>query len=161
MEYVFFALALAAVIVGIIGCFVPVLPGPPIAFAGVMIVYFTTDEVSTPALFVYGLVTLLTVVLDYIIPMLGVKYFGGTKYGKWGCFIGSIIGLFYLPWGIIAGPFFGAFIGELIGKNSARDAAMSGVGSLLGFICGVLLKLIVCFYFLWVCLSGIWCYIFQ
>lgn len=125
------------------------IPGPPISFLGVLAIYcLAPGEVSGVALTIYGVITLITVILDYIVPALGVKYFGGTRAGKWGSFIGTIIGLSYFPIGLIVGPFLGAFIGELIGNQSNKVAFMSGVGSTLGFLFGVLLKIVVCIYFL-------------
>lgn len=159
MEYLLFPLAVILSILGVAGCIIPVLPGPPIAFVGVLIVYFTTAEVPGSAIVIYGIITLVTVILDYIVPMLGVKYFGGTRSGKLGCFIGSLAGLFFMPWGIIAGPFFGALIGEIIGESNMRDALMSGLGSLLGFLVGVTLKIVVCLYFAWVTMSSIVSYL--
>lgn len=145
--YLIFALILC--LVGILGCFVPIIPGPPISWLGLLTIYLATDGVlSGTSLIIYAIVTVVTVILDYVIPSLGVKFFGGTKYGKWGSFIGTIVGLFMLPWGLIVGPFVGAVAGELIGESTGSDALKSGIGSLLGFLCGVLLKFVVCVYFL-------------
>ncbi len=159
MEYLFLFLAVVLLILGLAGCIIPVMPGPPIAFVGLLIVYFITEEISGSAILIYGAITLVTVILDYIVPMLGVKYFGGTRWGKWGCFIGSLVGLFFMPWGIIAGPFIGAFIGEIIGESNMRDALKSGLGSLLGFLVGVILKIVVCLYFAWVTICAVISYL--
>ena len=86
-------------------------------------------------------------VLDYFTPMLGSKYSGGSKWGNWGCIIGTLVGLLFLPWGVILGPFLGAVIGELLGNKEFSQALKSGVGSLIGFILGTLLKFVVCGYF--------------
>lgn len=154
--------AILLVFIGILGCIVPVIPGPPIALLGMLMIYFTGDgEISTPAIIVYSVVTILTVILDYLIPALGVKYFGGTKYGKWGSFIGTILGLFILPWGIIVGPFSGAIVGELLGNASGGEAMKSGLGSLIGFLLGVLMKFVVCFYFLVIAFIALWHFIAQ
>ncbi len=158
------ALIIAAILclnlIGIIGCFIPMLPGPPISYLALCLIYFNyDDEISGMAMIIYGVITVMTLILDYIIPSLGVKYFGGTKYGKWGSFIGTVIGLSYFPIGLILGPFLGAFIGELIGRASSREALKSGIGSLLGFIFGVLMKFVVCIYFL--CLSIAWMWEFA
>ena len=156
-EFTLYCLAVALNIVGIVGCFIPMLPGPPISFLGLLIIYWQADDqISGWVLSIYGFITIVTVILDYIIPSLGVKYFGGTKYGKWGSFIGTIIGLSYFPTGLLLGPFLGAFIGELIGRQSKRDALKSGFGSLLGFVFGVLMKFIVCIYFLCITIASVW-----
>ena len=88
-------------------------------------------------------------VLDYVIPMLGTKYAGGTKWGNWGCVIGTVAGQFFPPWGIVLGPFFGAVLGELVGDKNLKDALRSGVGSLVGFLFGTVIKLMLCGYFVW------------
>ncbi|MCM1450162.1 MAG: DUF456 domain-containing protein [Clostridiales bacterium] len=156
-DYIFLTLAIALNIVGIIGCFIPMIPGPPISFLGLLTIYCITDDHISPwALSFYGIITIITVILDYVIPSLGVKYFGGTKYGKWGSFIGTIIGLAYFPIGLLLGPFLGAFIGELIGRQDRTLAFRSGVGSMLGFIFGVLMKFIVCIYFLFITVASVW-----
>lgn len=156
-DFLLYTLAIALNVVGIVGCFVPVLPGPPISYLGLLIIYFNADsEIGTVAIWVYGLITIITVVLDYVIPALGVKYFGGTKFGKWGSFIGTIIGLSYFPEGLLLGPFLGAFIGELIGRRGKREAFKSGVGSLLGFLFGVMMKFTVCIYFICIAIASVW-----
>lgn len=156
-DFMLYTLAIALNVIGIVGCFVPMIPGPPISFLGLLVIYCNADdEISGVALMIYGLVTIVTVILDYIIPSLGVKYFGGTKYGKWGSFIGTIIGLSYFPIGLILGPFLGAFIGELIGRQSKGAALKSGVGSVLGFVFGVIMKFVVCIYFLCITVSSVW-----
>ncbi len=156
-DFMFFTLAIALNVVGIVGCFIPMIPGPPISFLGLLVIYCNSDgEIGGLALSIYGIVTIVTVILDYIIPSLGVKYFGGTKYGKWGSFIGTIVGLSYFPVGLILGPFLGAFIGELIGRQSKGAAFKSGVGSVLGFVFGVLMKFVVCIYFLCITIASVW-----
>lgn len=156
-DAIYFLIIILLNIVGIVGCFVPALPGPPFSFAALCLIYLCYDgPIGGIALLVYGLVTIITVILDYIIPSLGVRYFGGTKFGKWGSFIGTIIGLGYFPVGLILGPFLGAFIGELIGRSNKTKAFKSGIGSLLGFLFGVLLKFVVCIYFLCVSVMSLW-----
>ena len=87
-------------------------------------------------------------IIDYFIPVLGSKYSGGTKCGSWGAFIGSVIGLFFLPWGLILGPFLGAMVGELFGDADIKSALRSGAGALLGFLLGTVMKLALCMYFI-------------
>ncbi|MDE6190042.1 MAG: DUF456 domain-containing protein [Muribaculum sp.] len=130
---------------GIAGCFLPVIPGPPLAMAGYLILLFTPASAGMHwiTVLVLGVLTLLTVVSDYIIPVLGVRWFGGTPYGRKGSMLGTLVGLFFMPWGLILGPFIGAFIGEIYGKADMRSAFQSGVGSLVGFLCGTFFKVAV------------------
>lgn len=154
--------AIILVAVGLAGCILPVIPGPPIALLGILLIYFTSEgEISTTEIVIYSVITVITVILDYLIPSLGVKYFGGSKYGKWGSFIGTILGLFFLPWGIIAGPFIGAVAGELLAQSTGLEAVKSGIGSLVGFLFGVLLKVVVCIYFLVIAFVALWNFILH
>ena len=87
--------------------------------------------------------------------MLGSKYLGAGKWGSAGSFIGTIIGLFFLPWGLIVGPFLGAFIGEKISGKGWHDAFVAGTGSLVGFIVGTLIKVLLCLYMIWIFIEAL------
>lgn len=157
MEYVIYLLAIVFVIVGIVGDVVPVLPGVPISYAAILLLYFFTDiTYSTEMLIIYAVVCILITILDYLVPVWGTKKFGGTKAGVRGSTIGLIVGVLVLPMlgivigpfgliGIIAGPFFGAYIGEKIGGTDDKLAWRSAFGSFIGFVAGTFLKLIYSF----------------
>ena len=137
-------------ITGLAGCFLPVIPGPPVAYAGLLLLHFTDKvQYSATQLLLWLLIVVIVQVLDYFVPMLGSKYSGGTHWGTRGCLAGTLIGLFFMPWGIILGPFLGAFIGELFGGRETRQALKSGLGSLFGFLFGTVLKCVLCGYFAW------------
>lgn len=131
-------------IAGIAGCVLPVIPGPPLSYIGLLMLHFTTRyQFSTTFLVIWGIVTIVVYVIDYLIPMWGTKRFGGSKRGVWGSLIGLVIGLFFFPpFGIIIGPFLGAVIGELTAGKDHGSALKSGFGSFMGFLLGTLLKLI-------------------
>ena len=148
MDILFIIIGILCLLTGLAGCFLPVIPGPPVAYAGLLLLHFT-DKVQ------YSTTQLLLWVLDYFIPMLGSKYSGGTRWGTRGCLAGTIIGLFFMPWGIVLGPFLGAFIGELLGGKETRQALKSGMGSLFGFLFGTVLKCILCGYFAWEFVSAL------
>ena len=93
-------------------------------------------------LFWFVAVVIITV-LDYVIPTMGTKKFGGSKYGVWGSTIGMVLGLFVPPLGIIFGPAVGAFVGEMIYQKNTRLAYRAAVGSFLGFLAGTALKFII------------------
>ena len=147
MDILFIIIGILCLLTGLAGCF---LPGPPVAYAGLLLLHFTDKvQYSTTQLLLWLLLVIILQVLDYFIPMLGSKYSGGTRWGTRGCLAGTIIGLFFMPWGIVLGPFLGAFIGELLGGKETRQALKSGMGSLFGFLCGTVLKCILCGYFAW------------
>ena len=145
MEIVLLIIAFICMVVGIIGCIVPGLPGAPISYAGMWIAQVTERvDFTWQELLVWGIVTIVVSVLDYVVPAWGTKQFGGTKYGVWGSTIGVFVGLFADPWGVVIGPLAGAILGELIGGKAAAEALRAGWGSFLGLLCGTILKLICC-----------------
>ena len=141
-------------LVGLAGCILPALPGPPLSYAALLLLHFTDKvQFSTTQLVVWLIVVVVIQVLDYFVPMLGSKYTGGTRWGTRGCMAGTLVGLFFMPWGIILGPFLGAFIGELLGGSDKKLALKSGIGSLIGFLLGTVLKCAVCGYFIYLFFS--------
>ena len=141
-DYILIILGILLMILGIIGCLVPVLPGPPISFLGLIFLHLTRfGHFSNPTLITLGGIAVVVTVLDYIVPIWGTRRFGGSKYGTRGATVGLIIGLFLGPLGIILGPLIGAFVGEMIFKDDLRYAVKAGFGSLLGFLTGIGLKL--------------------
>ena len=139
-------------VLGIIGCLVPVLPGPPFSFLGLMLLHFSRfGNFSNSTLIVLGAIAIIVTLLDYILPVWGTKRLGGSKYGTRGATVGLIIGLFLGPLGIILGPLIGAFVGEMIFKDDLSYAFKAGFGSLLSFLTGIGLKLaasfVITFYF--------------
>ncbi|MBQ8674026.1 MAG: DUF456 domain-containing protein [Bacteroides sp.] len=156
MDIFLLILGILCLITGLLGCVVPMLPGPPLAYAGVLLLHITDYADFSPTTLLVGLLVVIVVqVLDYFVPMLGAKYSGGTPWGSRGCLVGTIVGLFFMPWGIILGPFLGAFIGELLGGYQAGRALKSGIGSLLGFLFGTVLKCVVCGYFIWIFVAAL------
>jgi len=132
-------------VVGLVGCFLPIIPGPPLSYMGLIALQFKEQSpFSTKFLIILAVVVVAVTALDYVVPAYGTKKFGGTKYGIWGCTIGLIVGLWMGPIGIILGPFLGALIGELMGGKSSDVAFKAAFGSFVGFLAGTLLKLIVC-----------------
>lgn len=138
-------------LIGIIGSFLPIIPGPFTSWAGLLLLSFTSVIPQNWTFLGVTLgVSLLVWVLDYIVPAWGAKRFGGTKYGMIGSSVGLIVGLVFLgPWGVIIGPFAGAYVGELTkdAKDSSR-ALKAAFGSFLGFLAGTFVKLIVSIIFI-------------
>ena len=156
MDTFWLVLGFILMAVGILGCLLPLLPGPPLAFVALLIQQLRTDQPFTPKfLWIWGIVTVVVTALDYIIPVYGTRKYGGSSYGVWGCTIGLIAGIWMGPLGIIVGPFLGAFIGELLARNNSENALKAAWGSFVGFLFGTLLKLIACLVMAWYLLSVI------
>lgn len=146
MDIAFAILAGLLVLAGLVGSILPFLPGPPLGWLGLLTIHFTVYETySTTFLAVtFGVMVVITL-LDYLIPIWGTKKFGGSRAGVWGSTIGLVVGLFFGPVGIIAGPFVGAFLGEfLVNRSEYRVAMRSAGGAFVGFLLGTGLKLAYC-----------------
>ena len=159
MEIVFIIISGIFIFLGIVGSFLPVLPGPPTSWLGFLILYFTPSvEVSLSFLLITLLIALFIFFLDSIISVLGVKKMGGGRAGMIGSSLWLIIGILFMgPLGIIIGPFVGAFLGELIANNNTTEGAIkTATGALLGFLSGVFLKFIVSIAFAFYYVEMVW-----
>lgn len=157
MDILLLVIAFILMLIGIIGCIVPGLPGTPIAYAGLWIAQITERvDFSWQFLLVWGIVTVVISALDYIVPAWGTKRYGGTKWGVWGSTIGVFVGLFAGPWGVILGPLAGAVIGELLGGKAAQEALRAGWGSFIGILFGTIIKLIACGLMITALIQAVW-----
>ena len=157
MEIILIVLSVLLVLGGLAGCGLPVLPGPPLAYIGMLLVHITDKAEFSWAQLVSWLVLVVVLqVLDYITPLLGSKYSGGSEHGNRGCVAGTILGLFFMPWGIVLGPFLGAVLGEMLGGRDLEHALKAGFGTFLGVVFGLLLKIALCLYFLYVLIATLW-----
>jgi len=145
MDLLLISLAVILILLGLIGCLVPLIPGPPLSYGAILLLQFSSrSPFSEDFLVMWGAITVAVTVLDYWVPIYGTKKLGGTKTGIRGAAIGLIIGLFfYPPFGIIVGPFVGALLGEMISGQEFSRAVRSALGSFAGFIAGTLMKLAV------------------
>lgn len=144
MDIFLIILAGICMIVGLLGSVLPVLPGVPISYMGILLLHFTHKyQFSSSFLIIWGSITIAVMLLDTVLPVFTTKKFGGSKAGVRGSVAGMLIGLFLGPWGIITGPFLGALIGELLAGKQTRPAIKAALGSFAGFLIGTLSKLIV------------------
>ena len=151
METVIVILAILAGVIGITGSILPGLPGTPISWVGLLLLYiWGPEEMQMKTLVIWGIVTLVVSVVDYVVPMYFTKMTGGSRYAERGAMAGLIIGIIFTPVGMILGSFLGAFLSELYwGKKSGGEALKAAVGSFLGFITGTGLKTIVSCIIMW------------
>lgn len=144
MNLVYLISSGALLLTGLVGCVIPVIPGPVLAYGGLLLMIPSDRPPSVFALVSFGVLVALAVVMDYVVPALGAKKFECSKWGVWGCTVGTIVGMFFFPVGLLLGPFLGAFLGELLAKKPVGRAAYGGLGAFLGFLSGVFLKIVVC-----------------
>ena len=144
-EILLIILAALLLLIGAVGVIAPVLPGLPLSWGGLLILKFlpsTQDDISWKTVIILGVVMLVITILDNILPLWGTKKMGGNKQVVWGATIGLLVGFFLGPWGIIFGPFIGAFIGAILSGNSLRPATKQASGAFLGYLVGLMLKLV-------------------
>ncbi|MCL9808169.1 DUF456 domain-containing protein [Flavobacterium luminosum] len=159
MDSVLVIIGFVCMIVGILGSFLPALPGPGLSWLGLLLLYLTQAVPNN--YWVLGItffITALILILDYVIPAKGTQYFGGSKYGIWGTNIGLIVGLLApIPFGFIIGPFVGAFLGELYYNSQDHNRALkAATGSFIGFLASTFMKFVLCMAFLGMFIYLIW-----
>ena len=149
METFLIILAVILALVGVAGSIIPGVPGPPLSWAAVLVLSFTAAaDYSSLFLFVTAGIAALITVLDYVVPSLSTKKFGGSKAGIWGCNIGLVISIVGLPFGpqgllgVILWPFIGAFVGEMFSGKASREALRAAWGAFVGFLTGTGLKFV-------------------
>jgi uncharacterized protein YqgC (DUF456 family) len=161
MDILLFVIGLACMVLGILGSFLPVLPGPALGWIGLLLLYFTD---AVPMNFwILGITFVIMAVisvLDYVIPAKGTKHFGGSSYGIWGTNIGLVIGIFApVPFGFLIGPFVGAFVGEIIYNSTDHKRALkAATGSFIGFLASSFIQFVTGMIFLGMFIAIVWKY---
>lgn len=159
MDLFFLILSFLMMILGIIGCFFPIIPGPLTAWFGFIFLYQIENINSNKSLLIITFsIALLVFIIDYIMPIIGTKLFGGSKKGVIGASFGLILGIVFLgPFGILLGPLLGALAGEMLNDNeSLKVAFKASLGTLLGLISGFFLKISVSIIFFLIYIFEIW-----
>ena len=127
MDYLLILFGFFFIILGIIGAFLPIVPGPPAGWLGLLLLQLTNDiPTDWNFLWITLAIAIAVTLLDFVIPILGAKSLGGSKKGIWGATIGLFVGLFFGPLGLLFGPFIGAFSGELM--REGRTVMFKSVG---------------------------------
>ncbi len=144
MDILLIILGFILIIIGIIGCVVPGLPGPFSAWLGLLVTMLAKSIPDDWKLIgITLLATVIITVLDYFIPAIGTKKFGGSKYGVYGAIIGLLVGIFApIPGGILLGPFVGAFIGEYLHNKNISKSIKAAFGAFVGFLASTGMQLI-------------------
>ncbi len=162
MDIVLLVVGLVLMLAGILGSFLPVLPGPPISWLGLLMLILT-KAVPNDWWFlgITLVVALIVFAMDYLIPVMGTQKFGGTRAGMIGTTVGLLVAIIFPIlgiFGIIIWPFVGAFVGELLNKADRQSALKAAFGSFIGFLTGTFLKFLVAVIFLGLFISKAWDY---
>lgn len=143
MDIVLIILGIILSLAGLAGCIVPGLPGPPLNFIGLLLIHWACPAFTATFLVTWGILTVLVVVLDYMLPVWTAKKFGATRQGIVGSVAGMLIGLFFTPIGMIAGLIVGAMVGDMMAGRSHSEAARSGIATFFGTLFSIGLKLVI------------------
>ena len=144
---VYYVLAGLLILAGIAGTILPALPGVPLVFAGMLLAAWANGfhDVSVWTIVLLGVLTLVSLAVDFFASLLGAKRAGASGKALWGAAIGTFAGLFFGIPGLLLGPFIGAVAGELLGGREWREASKVGFGTWLGIAVGTALKLALAF----------------
>ena len=162
MDILLLTIGLLLMFVGILGSFLPAIPGPPLSWLGLLLLYLTKSIPNDwTVLGITLAIAIVVFLLDYIIPVVGTKKFGGSKAGIIGTTIGLLVALIFPIFGIfgiIIWPFIGALVGELINKADSKTAVKAAFGSFIGFLTGTFLKFLVAVIYLGIFIMKVWEY---
>ena len=147
IQFLYYALAIVLILVGIAGVLLPALPGLPLVFTGMLVAAWAGDfeRIGVLPLVLPGLLTLLSIVADFVATAAGAKRVGAGPMAVWGAALGTLAGLFFGPIGLLAGPFLGALLGELWHTRALRRATHVGLATWVGLLLGTVLKLALAF----------------
>ena len=161
MDLLLIIISAVLIISGIIGSFMPILPGPLTSWFGLFILNLISSvEIDSALLIITFIIAITIFILDSLIPIYGSKYFGATKYGIIGASIGLVIGIITpIPFGILIGPILGALIGELLFNNDLRKSIKSSIGVLIGFVASSFIKFVTSIVYLMIYIIQLWEYI--
>ena len=150
-------MGLILMFLGLIGCFIPIIPSPITSWFGFLILYFSSNNLISFKFLIFTLlISILFFLGDFFLPLITAKKFGSSKKGIIGTGVGLFLGFFILgPLGIILGACIGAFIGELMNNKRNEKILGSVVGAILGVLSGIILKLVVSLVFLFIYLEKV------
>jgi uncharacterized protein YqgC (DUF456 family) len=143
MELIWIILGALLIVIGLVGSFLPVIPGLPFSYAGLLVLQILNQPFSLTFMLVWlALVILLSFILDTVIPAWATKRSGGSPYAVTGSVVGLVAGLFFPPLGFVFGPLLGAFAGEIIAGQKSDRALKSALSAFAGFMAVTGLKVI-------------------
>lgn len=145
IETIVIVFAIIISLLGIAGCIIPALPGPPLNFISLLLLKIIKPEsFSWMFILIWGIIVIMVTVLDYLLPIFGAKKFNASKQGIWGSVIGMLIGIYFFPpLGMILGLLIGAVAGELIAGKQNSQALKVGLVTFVSNLIMIFVKLIV------------------
>lgn len=157
LDVVLIIIGILLLLAGLAGTIIPVLPGAPLAWLGLLVSSFSAyTSISVYSLIISGILVLFVSIVDNIFPTLMIKQAGGSRAGTKGSIVGLILGFFIGPVGIILGPFAGALVGEMIHDSSDFNRVLKAAfGAFKGFLLGTGLKILAVLMCLWIMIISV------
>lgn len=140
-------LGLLCALMGLVGCILPIIPGPPLSFLALILLSLAKHwaPFSPTFLIIMGGLAVLVTILEYVVPMVGARRYGASKRGIWISMIGMLIGvLFFPPWGMLVGAFLGALVGEMLAGKQGSQSLRAAWGVFVGNVVGIGFKFAYC-----------------
>lgn len=159
METLLIVFAILLFLVGLAGVLIPMLPGIPLCWGGLLLLKLTEragGQISWRAIIIWGIVTIVVTILDNVLPIWGTRKAGGSKFVVVCATVGLLFGLFAGPVGIFLGPFIGALIGALIEGNQPGQSTQQAAGAFLGLLVGIAIKFCCAGLMLWQFIRALW-----
>jgi uncharacterized protein YqgC (DUF456 family) len=150
-------IAVICICIGLIGTVLPALPGTPLIFVGMLIAAWINDFqlIGAAPLAFAGILSLLAIAADFVSTALGAKRVGASKLAIVGAALGTLTGLFFLPFGLLIGPFVGAVVGEYYQRRDFKQAGKVGLGTWLGLLVGSAAKIALAFMMIAILVSAL------
>ncbi len=150
MQALLYVLGAVALLVGLAGIVLPGLPGALLLVGGVFLIAWAGNftVVGWTTVIIAAVVGFAITAVDWLAGLMGAKAFGASKWAMVGGAVGLLGGLFFGLPGVLLGPAVGAFVFELVKDPNLAQAAKSGVGALLGFLVGSVVKVAFAFFLL-------------
>ena len=133
-------------LLGMIGIFVPIIPGTPLIWCGIMIFALGTNfhDVTWITIVVTGVLAIAGVIIDALAGVIGAKIYGASWYGVIGALCGGTIGLVILQMiGLVVGTLLGTFIGEYVRHQNTHNAMTASAGTIIGFVANIFIQIII------------------
>lgn len=146
MTLLLWFLVVLLVLGGLAGLVFPGLPGTPLVYAGLVLAAWLDDFARVgwwPVLVLLGVLTLLSLAVDFVAGALGAQRVGASGKAVWGATLGGVVGVFFGLPGLLVGPFAGAVLGQFAASRDLLHAGRVGVGTLFGLFVGAVLKIAV------------------
>jgi uncharacterized protein len=140
------SIALVLMFIGLAGSILPGIPSTPLVMAAAVghKLYFGPTGPAWWVLLILGLVTALSLLMDYLTTVYGAKKLGATWRGATGAIVGALVGIFFSFPGIILGPFIGAMVFEMAGGRDVKESSRAGLGATIGLLAGAIGKVACC-----------------